>query len=259
MAEYVNEIKELPGDLLGGASGEKRLFNVQFLGKENNPEFPYTVANEIVATHVGIALGLNLPTVLTHCVDEMTLALIQMVERDVGMQSPPPVTSQVLEAYVAEHPDEIHGAIIFDLFVANNDRAFSIRRNLFLDTDGRLRLYDQGNACFYRPRPRAGIKAGVPRLNAVEKDLGKMFDMAHKKNTYWEFLRDWDLVRKWCDRIKALPDFLIQACVDRIPSSLSSPNPAEREQLCAFLCKRREYLYDHIAKHQSVFFRLPKN
>ncbi|TWT44152.1 hypothetical protein RAS1_05600 [Phycisphaerae bacterium RAS1] len=54
---YICEIIETPGDPLGGQSGEKTTYNVQFLGKKNNPDFPYTVANEIVATHIGIALG----------------------------------------------------------------------------------------------------------------------------------------------------------------------------------------------------------
>lgn len=259
MSEYVHEIKEQPSDPLGGASGEKRLFSVQYLGKANNPDFPFTVANEVVATQIGIALGLNLPTVITHKVAGETLALIQMVDREPSMQAPPPATSQRLQDYVAEHPDEVHAAIIFDLFVANNDRAFGPeRRNLAIDPEGRLQLYDQGNACFYRHRRSADITAGVARLEAIEADLTKLFDMDHKDNHYREFLTDRGLVRKWCDRIQQLPDFMLEAAVDRIPKELPRPDESERKRLVAFLVRRRSYLFEHIEKWKSHFGGLPK-
>ena len=66
MNPYITELSEQPTDPLGGASGEKRPFRVEFIGKTGNADFPDTVANEVVASHLGIALGLNLPTVLTH-------------------------------------------------------------------------------------------------------------------------------------------------------------------------------------------------
>ena len=170
---YVQEMIELPGDPLGGASGQKRRFQVEYLGKTNNADFPFTVANEVVATQLGIVLGLNLPNVLTQEVGGETCVLIQMVDRDPALQQPPPATSRKLADHVRNHPDEVHGAVVFDLFVANNDRAFGPeRRNLLLDRSGRLLLYDQGNACFYRCRPAANIQAGIPRLDAVEKDGG---------------------------------------------------------------------------------------
>lgn len=258
MSEYIHEIKELPRDPIGGASGEKRHFTVQYLGKLDNPEFPFTVANEVVAAQIGIVLGLNLPTVITHTTAGETLALIQMIDRDPVMQASPPATSQKLRDYVADHPDEIHGAIVFDLFVANNDRAFGPeRRNLAIDAHGRLQLYDHGNACFYRHRPTAGVTAGSARLDAVERDLTKLFDMDHKGNHYWEFLTAWDLVRKWCDRIRLLPEFMLEAAVDRIPVALSHPDESERRRLADFLLARRSYLFEHIEKWKSHFRGLP--
>ncbi|HKI33407.1 MAG TPA: hypothetical protein VKA46_16250 [Gemmataceae bacterium] len=254
MKPHITEVTELPSDPLGGATGEKRRFRVEFLGKTGNADFPYTVANEVVATHLGIALGLNLPSVLTHRIGGTTCVLIQMVGRDPQMQQPPPATSRVLAEYVKNHPDEVHGAIVFDLFVANNDRALGPeRRNLLLDSDGRLLLYDQGNACFYRPRPGAGIRAGIPRLDAVEAELPALFDMDHKRNHDREFLTDWSLVERWCQRIASLPDFLIEGALGRVPADDSPPSPAERSSLRDFLIKRKGYLFDHILRWQSHF------
>ena len=122
-----------------------------------------------------------------------------------------------------------------------------------LDTSGKLVLYDQGNACFYRPRPSAGIIAGIPRLEAVEGELPRLFDMDHKGNHYREFLTDWHLVEEWCQRIAALPDFLIESVVNRIPIEVTPPNPDERQRLCEFLIRRKAYLFEHIVRWRTCF------
>lgn len=258
MPNYINEIIEQPTDPLGGASGRKRLFNVQFLAKEDNAEFPFTAANEIVAAQLGITLGLNVPAVFSYRIDGKSLVFIQMVDRDPEIVKGPPASSPALQQHVHDHPDEVHAAIVFDLFIANNDRAFGpIRRNLAIDHRKRLFLYDHGNACFYRNRLQAGIVAGIPRLKAVAANLQALFDMK-QKNHYWEFLTDWNLVETWCDRIRQLPDFVIQSAVDRIPDYLAQPTAAERSALTEFLVARKGYLLDHIIERAELFAGLPK-
>lgn len=246
------EITELPSDPMGGASGEKRRFRIDFLGKTNNADFPYTVANETVAAQIGLALGLHLPMVVPYRLRNDDCILIQMIDSDPEMKQGPPATAAALAKYVSDHPDEIHAAIVFDLYIANNDRAFGPeRRNLKLDTNGRLLIYDNGNSCFYRHRRGAGIEAGIARLDAVESDMTALFDMDHKGSHYREFLSDWNLVRRWCERIRQLPDFVIEAAVSRIPPA--SATAAERERLLRFLVRRRGYLFDHIVAHRQKF------
>jgi hypothetical protein len=255
---YVTEILETPDDPLGGASGDKRRFTVEFIGKCANDNFPFTVVNEVVATHLGIMLGLNVPTCLTQTMGGNTFALIQRVNRDSRMQEPPPASSKALAEYVQAHPDEVHGAIVYDLFIANNDRAFGPqRRNLLLDDTGKLLLYDQGNACFYRPRANVGIKAGVERLDAVEKELPALFDMDRKGNYYRECLTDWNLVEKWCSLVGQLPDFAIRSAVSRVPASAPSPTKAELARLTEFLIRRKGYLLEHIQRWKACFPGLP--
>ena len=256
---FITEILEQPNDPLGGASGRKRVFSVEFIGKTNNDDFPFTVANEVVAAQLGITLGLNIPSVLTHPLESETVALIQRIDRDPSMQAGPQATSKRLAEYVAANSSEIHGAIVFDLFVANNDRAFGPeRRNLMLDKRGKLLLYDFGNACFYRNRPSRGIVAGTPRLDAIEHDFSALFDMDHKENHYREFLSDWKLVDYWCDRIRTLPDFVIESAIERIPADLSRPTPEERKRLIEFLCRRKLSLKQQIERHPDCFMGLPK-
>ncbi len=255
---YVREFTELPGDPLGGASGAKRFFHVEFLGKSDSPDFPLTVANEVVASELGRALGLNVPSVITHSVGGDTLVLVQMLDRDPRLQHGPPATARALKESVEADPHALHGAIVFDLYVANNDRAVGPeRRNLALDPEGRLQLFDHGNACFYRPRPTAGVECGITRLTSVAADLKNLFDMDHKKNHYREYLTDWALVEEWCARIKELPDFLVEGIVARVPKGLARPTAEERGELASFLVKRRTYLFDHIAGNPALFPGLP--
>jgi hypothetical protein len=250
-------VTEVPGDPLGGASGGKKWFVAQFIGKANQADFPFTVANEVVASFIGATLGLNVPPVFVHGRGEDSLVLVQMSDRDPRMQQGPPATSAAIAEYVAAHPDEVHGAVIFDLFVANNDRAFGPeRRNLMLDGRERLLLYDHGNACYYRRRAGAGIEPGVPRLRAVAVNLRAMFDMDHKGNLYREMIDDWNLVEMWCQRIRQLPDYVIDAAMARIPDDLTRPTTEEREALRDFLLNRRGVLLRQIRANLALFPKL---
>src|ERR1051325_3983141 len=254
MSDFVEEIIEQPIDPLGGASGAKRRFNVQFMGKGNNAEFPFTVANEVVATNLGIILGLNVPTVLSYRIENQPLVFVQMVNRDPETMQKPPASSATLSEFVRNNQDAVHAAIIFDLFVANNDRAFGpVRRNVALDVRKKLFLYDQGNACFYRNRRAAGIVAGIPRLIAVAKSLEAMWDMRHKGNHYFEFLTDWSLVESSCQMIAALPDFVLRNVIQRIPDYVEHPDATERAALEEFLIKRKKYLIDHVVQWATLF------
>ncbi len=258
MRPPVTEMTELPDDPLGGSSGKKRHFLAEHLGKANEPDFPFTVANEIVASFLGATLGLHVPPVFAFGRGDSTLVLVQMSDRDARMQQGPPATARAIEEYVAAHPDEVHGAVIFDLYVANNDRAFGpVRRNLILDGRGQLVLIDQGNACFYRRRREAGIEPGTARLDAVAADLRALFDMDHKGNLYRQLVTRWDLVQSWCGRIERLPDYVIDAAIARIPHDLTRPTPDERAALRAFLLDRRARLLGQIAANPAMFPNLP--
>lgn len=258
MRPPVTEMTELPDDPLGGASGKKRHFLAEHLGKANEPDFPFTVANEIVASFIGATLGLHVPPVFPYGRGDGTLVLVQMSDRDARMQQGPPATAQAISDYVAAHPEEVHGAVIFDLFLANNDRAFGpVRRNLLLDDRGRLLLYDHGNACFYRRRRDAGIEPGTPRLTAVASDLRALGDMDHKGNVYRQLVTRWDLVERWCRRVEQLPDYVIEAAVGRIPDDLGRPTPEERAALRVFLLERRTRLLGQIAANPALFSGLP--
>lgn len=252
-------IKEFPSDSLGGSSGEKRKFLVEFIGKSPTERFPYTVANEAVSSYLGTVLGFQIPVVIPHRIDGECVALILWMSPAARKQEGPPLTSRALQEFLEreETVDELHGAIVLDLFLANSDRSFGPeRRNIAVDEiTRRLILFDFGNALFYRHREHMGIQAGVPRLQAVAQDLKSMFDKLEKDhaNYYFQLLKRWDLVNKWCQRISQIPDFVLENAINRIPSDIEPPNRDERYQLLEFLAAQRTYLLSHIQKSVDLF------
>lgn len=230
-------IEELPADELGSASGKKRKFRLEFVGKAPNERFPYTVANEVVSSYLGMVLGFNIPVVIPHRIEGEPLAMILWMLPAARQQQGPPMTSRVLKEFLASHADDIHGAIILDLFLANTDRSFGPeRRNISVDEQGRLLLFDFGNALYYRHREHEGIVAGIPRLEAVEQDFRRMFDKKEKnpENYYFQLLSDWSLIEKWCTRVQQLPDFVLEAAAERIPADIGPPTVDERQRLVEF-------------------------
>jgi hypothetical protein len=188
---------------------------LEFIGKAPTERFPYTVANEVVSNYIATVMGFQIPAVIPHRIEGDPLALILWMSPATRQQDGPPITSKALAEYLAneEHRDEIHGAIILDLFLGNTDRSFGPgRRNIAVDeVTGRLILFDFGNALFYQHRERVGIQAGIPRSQAVASDLRNMFDKQEHdpQSYYFQLLRDWSLVEKWCGRISELPGFVL--------------------------------------------------
>lgn len=252
--DYIEEIIEAPTDELiaaPGGSGAIRFFSVKFGAKRDASKYPYTVANEVVAAFIGRTLGLRLPTTFIH--------RTALGEEHVLIQWHKfvPRSSLDVAEFIRDQKHTVTGAIVFDLFVANNDRSFGPeRRNIEFDDRGML-LIDQGNACFYRHRnTRKGEKivAGIPRLDAVEKDLSAMNDLAEFKNQYFNLLDDWGLVEHWCDRLASLPAFVFENAVGQIPEAASHPTKLERERLVEFLVARPRYLIDHINQCRPAMF-----
>ena len=253
-------IQELPPDNLGGASGDKRKFRLEFIGKAPTERFPYTVANEVVSNYLGAVMGFQIPAAIPHRIEGDALALILWMSPVARQQDAPPITSKTLRDYLAseDHRDEIHGAIILDLFLANTDRSFGPqRRNIAVDEQtGRLILFDFGNALFYRHREHRGILAGIPRLQAVAHDMRNLFDkQEHDPQNYdFQLLTDWNLVEKWCERLRQLPDFILENAVRRVPEEIEPPTADERQSLVEFLKERRGYLLEHIRDCRDELF-----
>ncbi|SRR6266404_737640 len=221
---------ELPSDELGGASGAT-YFHVLTVGKRDTAEYPYTVANEKIASELGRAIGLRIPEVLLYPVAGNWYCFSHFIRRTESGETVPLGTAREIEAFYAANPTELQGMICFDLFICNNDRKTD---NLIVGEDQKVWLIDHANALFYRPT--ATNKNGIPRLLAVRENLSSMFDKPHG---FIQSLNSWEHLDMWCDRISQIPSYFINAVIDNLPSGIL--NIEERGFLYTFLEEKEAF------------------
>lgn len=235
-------IWELPPDELGGASGA-RAFYVYTIGKHNTAEYPYTVANEKIASELGRVIGLRIPEVLLYRDTGEWLAFSHFIPRTESGETIPEGTAAEIAAFFESNPSELHGMICFDLFVCNNDRKTD---NLVVGDDQKVWLIDHANSLFYRPEGE--IKSGISRLESVENKLTAMLDKPHR---FVEALKSWEHVDTWCDRISQIPSYFTQSIIENLPAGILSKE--ERTVLFGFLERRKNEMGAIIQENQSLF------
>ena len=86
-------ITELPADELDGASGAKRKFQFEFIGKAPNSRFPYTVANEVVSNFIATVLGFEVPPIVPTVLAGDAIAMVLWFKHAAARQEGPPLTS----------------------------------------------------------------------------------------------------------------------------------------------------------------------
>lgn len=161
----------------------------------------------------------------------------------------PPGTSQEVAKIFNNRPGLLESMVCFDLFVGNNDRKPD---NLLSDEENRVWLIDQGNALFYRPRTKARIQCGIPRLRSIEENLNNLFDLSH---AYLEHCKTWQAIEECCERIANIPDYFIEATIKALPDDATSPD--EKDFLMEFLSRRKTEVASLFEKYPHLFPSLP--
>ncbi len=139
--------------------------------------------------------------------------------------------------------------VCFDLFVGNNDRKPD---NLLADEENQVWLIDQGNALFYRPRHKAKIQSGIPRLRSIEEKLDNLFDLPH---AYLDHCKTWQAIDQCCERISNIPDYFIEATIEALPDDAASRE--EKDFLMNFLSRRKKEVASLFEKYPHLFPALP--
>ena len=242
----IDHIIELPEDPLGGSAGAK-MFHVLFAGKTSSEQFPYIVFNEKVAGEICRMLGLYCPEVLLEQFNDKWYFFSHWQETTPQNTILPPGSSQDISNFFQKEQGYVHGMIIFDLFVGNNDRR---RDNILLRSrDGNLALIDHGNSLLYYPSSNSSVASGVERLDQLRADLRVMFDKPHQ--FLWA-LTDMALVESWIRKIRQIPDYFIESMISNLPE-MEYVDLEMKEKTIAFLKDRRTYLWDHIMTHRELF------
>ncbi len=224
------------------------MFYVLTIGKRNTSEYPYSVANEKVASELGRVIGLRIPEILLYRVADEWLAFSHFIRQTESGESVPAGTAAEIANFFQENQEELHGMICFDLFVCNNDRRTD---NLILGDDNKVWLIDHGNSLFYRPA--GAIPSGIPRLQSIRGNLAALLDKPHR---FIEALTKWEHIDTWCDRISQIPAHFTQLVIESLPDGILSKE--ERKFLFEFLEERKDGMRSLIHENHSLFPRLTK-
>lgn len=207
---------------------------------KNSKSLKYCIPNEYICAELGRFLGLPIPPggicVKKGHDPEVWYASLNF---NLSATALPPVDPNIC---VTELPLESTGLILFDILIGNDDRH---RNNLSLDLSNPsakvLSVFDHSHAFF---GPTNG--KGIDRL-ARNKNL-----LSIGGHCLLKAIRKDDHFAEWIERIKALPNYLIdQVCNVTVPYGMITS--AEAAAAKDFLKHRRTEIENIIKANKSEF------
>jgi hypothetical protein len=235
--------RDLNATIEGPVSGGKGfaqwgLMRVHLKQQSSDPDDCYELFNEAVATELARISGLPVMDQF-FVVHESELYSVTPRIDDHG--HPPLLDAQLLNK-LHSNPRISHGMILFDLWIANNDRrAANIQ---YGQVSGELYFIDFGNALLYRAQ-----RKGIARLEEMEKHPENLYIEPNKPYEYTNLLYDPEEVGFWCERFLSIPEWMIENVVNRgdqiihATPSIVEPIPGIlKERAFDFLIKRRHLL-----------------
>lgn len=216
-----------------------------------NPDECYELFNEAVAVELARLCGLPVLDQFFYLQDNN---LYSVTPRIGNHKIPPPSENELLKILSA-NPELSHGMVLFDLWVANNDRRPA---NIQYGQEaGSVYLIDFGNALLYRAQHK-----GLKRLDDLEQYPENQYTEQGKKYGYTKLLTDPTCVDYWHKRFLSIPKWMIENVVSRgneliqMGLSIVEPSPGViKESVYRFLIKRRNLLktlVEYLAK-EGIF------
>jgi hypothetical protein len=219
---------------------------ISAVAKANSPSAPYCVPNELICAELGRFLRLPVPPCgIIHAPDAPVTTWFASLDFNLAGSSLPPVDAG---RCVTELPQLSAGLLAFDILVANCDRH---RKNFAVDfslSPPRMAVFDHSHALMgYEPGK------GADRLRDLQDRLAISGGSHTRGNRHCllDLISTDDHFGLWLERIRAIPDFLIEdLCRDAADLGASR----EEAQFAAdFLRARRDNIAGLIKSHQNEF------
>jgi len=216
------------------------------VAKCNGPNAPYCVPNEFIC--VEIARFLRLPMPPSGIINAPAAPITQwFASLDFNLSGNALAPIDPMRSFAAL-PDECTGLLLFDVLIANCDRH---RGNLsinFAVHPPQMAVFDHSHALFGYHDGR-----GRDRL-AQMRDRLAISGGSHtgpNRHCLLDAISTDSHMRKWLDRIAALPDFFIEdICNDAASLGLTA---AEAQDVIGFLKARRHSLHRIIEDNRDEF------
>lgn len=216
---------------------------VRGLAKANDVA-PFTIANEIAAARLGQVLGLPIPAGIIAEDSSGKLYYLSLDVSKTGHQLPPVHPPDL----IASEPFLAAGAVVFDFFIANEDRHAG---NLSLDpafVPPRLSLFDHGHALL-----GAAAIQGELRLDATRNIPGCLGTPSGNRHALLDHITSASDIQAWVDRVEQLPDYVIaDACSAVAVADLNVPRDLSRK-MEVWLCERRTGIRSLVESYRGEF------
>jgi hypothetical protein len=212
---------------------------------KSNETFPYTTANEVVALHIGRALGLPIPAGVIAEDGSGRLFFLSLDVSKTGHTLPPVHPPDV----VAQERFLSAGSVIFDFLIANEDRNTS---NLSLDpafTPPRLSLYDHGHALLGSGNPQGGA-----RLNGLASSPGCLGPptCTGTRQALLDHVSSASDVEAWIERIEQMSDYVVRDACAQLSDAVNVPSALATE-LGDWLCATKQGIRGLVESNHAEF------
>ena len=232
---------------------------------KNNAEARYCISNEFICAEVGRFIGLPVPPCgVVYAHGHAAKYWFASLNFNLTADELPPADT---DECVGQHPDLSTGLVLFDIWIANPDRH---KKNLSFDLSEkppRMSVFDHSHALF-------GIEngQGIQRLNNLRDKLviseatpasqrqpsqGVVTPYlgivaAQKRHCLLDKLATDTFFNKWCDRIAAVPMYLIKdVCDSTVDFGMITPEEADAAR--DFLAYRSRNIHELVANNRHEF------
>jgi hypothetical protein len=222
---------------LGGAAGSWNVY-VGAVAKPNTPNAPYCISNELICSVIGRFLWLPVPPAGIISSPNATHPFwFASFDFNLTGNSLPPVDPAKCEA---ELPELCAGVVLFDVLIGNSDRHPGNLSVDLLSSPKQMNVFDHSHAL-------CGAQAG----NGKQHLLDSQDKLATGGHCLLKVLSTDEHFRKWIDRIKVIPDFLIEEAAEE--ASAYGLTPEESSQVARFLKHRRDNIEEIIKANRAEF------
>jgi hypothetical protein len=240
-----------------GSASNLSPLTIYALGK-NSSDNPYCIANELVCTELARFLGLQHPVGAIMRSDRSEIWFATLDFNVTGKRLPPIEPADVAERFSSLSA----GIVLFDIFIANSDRhphnitldtsRFKARSAANVQRNSTPIIFDNSHALFGH---RRGL--GIERLEGLKQRLGITGNALYSggiRHCLLDKLTSDAAMPQWIERIKAVPDFMIEnLCKELMLHLHTHVQPDECAVLQDFLRLRRDTIGDIIAQHKEEF------
>lgn len=230
------------GTAVGLTASAPTFLHLSAIGKRDNTENPYCVANELVASEIGKRLRLPVPPA---CVvqDGAGQPYFACLDFNLTGITLPPIIPSMFAAAFAQAVADI---LVFGAYIANSDRH---RGNLAADySTPRYNVFDHSHVLFGGTHHGA---TGVTRLTGAEACLVIDGSLGGNRHCLINSLTDDRPMRKMIERIEGLDNYFLEDVVSA--ASDYGLSTSEESSLLSFLSQRRHTLRQLISNNKPSF------